>query len=254
MKPPDLDGHPTVALRRLHRWRMALSGLAILIAGITIGAAGAVLVIRPIDHQPPPDVDAAVAGMIGRFQDVLNLSLEQVGKIRAILRQRMENLEKIRTEARPKIEEQLQAMKREIDEVLTEEQRDNWERITGRLDMEFRRGMRRGGPGGPGDGFRDGRRRPPRGDRPNGDANDVHRSGQRRFGRGDPNDPRRPQEWWGDPNSPPRRGGPRPDWQGRDEDRRPFDRRPDVNDRVPDPNMRDRPVGPPEVFLDPGGL
>lgn len=251
MKPSDLSQHPTTALRRLHRWRMALSGLVILIAGITLGAAGAVVFIRPADRQPPPDVDVVVPGMVGWFRDALNLSQEQVARIDAILRLRMGNLEEIRTAARPKIDEQLQAMKREIDEVLTEEQRNDWQRITERLDREFHRGMRRGGPGGrggPGEDFRSGRRS---GDRrfERFDPNGPRRS---REWRGDPNDPRRSQQWRGDPNGPPRREW-GPDWQGPDGHRWPFDRRRDVNDGVADPNMRDRGFEPPDAFLDPGG-
>jgi hypothetical protein len=253
---------------------MAFSGLAILIAGITIGAAGAVVFIRPVDRQPPADVDAAVTGMVGWFRDALSLSHEQMTQIEAIVRLRMGNLEDIRREARPKIEEELQAMKREIDEVLTETQRNDWQRITERLDMEFRRGMRRGGPGGPGEGFRDGgRRRSPRGE----DGDDIRRGGRlgtfdsndprRRDWRGDTNDPRRPQVWWadpnnprrqqdwrGDPNGPPWGGGSRPQWQGPEGERRPFNRGPDANDRRPDPNMRNMPFGPPDMFLGFGGL
>ena len=232
-----MSENPTVALRRLHRWRMALSGLAILIAGITIGAAGAVLVIRPVDRQPPPDVDVAVAGMVGRFRADLNLSSEQLAKIEAILRLRMGNLDQLRQDARPLIDEQLQAMKQEIDAVLSAEQREKWQEITERFDRVFHRGMRpggRGGPGGPGEGFRGGRGRFRPGDR--SDANDLRRSGERRFSRFDPNGLRR-------------RGAPRPDWQRRD-----FERRLDMSDGVPEPNMENPQFGPADMSPDPNGL
>ncbi|MBN1360693.1 MAG: hypothetical protein JW993_08880 [Sedimentisphaerales bacterium] len=248
MKTPELNEAPTVALRRLHRWRMALSGLAILIAGITIGAAGAVLFIRPEERLPPPDLDAAVAGMVGWFRDELNLSHDQLAKIESVVRLRMGNLDQLRRDARPKIEEELQAMKREIDEVLTEEQRDSWQRIMERLEREFHRGLRRpGGRGGPRDGFRDGRRGPRRGGRPDGEPNAMRRYGDREF---DPNASLRR----GDPNGPFRRGGPRPDWQNRDGERRSFDRRGEMEGRPPEPNMTDPPSGPNSTPPGPDGF
>lgn len=245
MKTPKMNENPTVALRRLHRWRMALSGLAILIAGITIGAAGAVVVIRPVERRPPPDVDRAVAMMIGRFQDELDLSSEQVDNIRSILRRHMENLEKIRLEARPLIEAELQTMKTEIDAVLTAEQRNEWQRVTERLDHEFRRGMRRGG------GDRRGGRRggpPGRGDRPDGEPGEMRRPGSWRPDGFDPNGPRWMQERRGDPNGPFRRGS-RPDW--RDGQRRSFDQRSDPNRRTPEPNRSGSPPGPNDIPADP---
>jgi hypothetical protein len=194
--------NPTAALRRLHRWRMALFGLIILAAGITLGVAATLLLVRPTDRRPPIDLNAAVAGMVMRFQDELNLSPEQVESIRTILHTRMENLEKLRTEARPKIEEQLTAMKLEIDQVLTDDQRQGWQRLTERLDREFHRGMRPGRGGRPGPGG-EGPRGGGRGDWPGRPGPD---SGYR--GRGfDPNGA--PPPWdamsgRGDPNSPAR--------------------------------------------------
>lgn len=217
MRTPEMNETPTVALRRLHRWRMAFSGLVILIAGITIGGAGAVVFIRPAERQPPPDMERAVAGMVGWFRQELSLSQEQMAEIEAILRLRMGNLEQLRREARPKIDEQLQAMKYEIDDVLTEEQRNHWLRITERLEREFHRGMRRGGPGRPGPGPRDDFR------------------GERRPERFDPNGLRRIPDGRDDPNAVLRRGGPRPDWQGLDGERMPFNWG-DRESRMPEPN------------------
>ncbi len=254
MNAPEVHENPTAALRRLHRWRMALSGLAILIAGITIGAAGAVLIIRPTDRRPPPDMSVAVRDMVGRFREVLDLSDEQVNSIRSILRQRMENLEKIRTDARPLIEAELQAMKTEIDQVLTEEQRNHWQRITERLEREFHRGMRRpGGRGGPRDGFRDDRRGDGRfgpGDRR--DPNGLRRDG-RRFMDRDPNDARRFQDWRGDPNGLRRRGGPRPDWQDRDGPGIPPNQAPDMGEPLRQPPIGEGPSRPVDTPVDSDG-
>ena len=167
MNQPDSSDNPTILLRRLHRWRMAFFGLMILLAGITIGAAGALLVVRPDEGPGPPlDPEMAVRLLLTRFREELRITDDQADQIRALLRTRMQNLHKLREEARPKIEEQLQGIKKEIGAVLTEEQRGRWEGIVERLEREFHRGMRRGpgGPGGPGgsrdrNGFREGRDR-----------------------------------------------------------------------------------------------
>lgn len=191
MKHADSNENPTVLLRRMHRWRMAFFGLAILLAGVTIGAAGAILVVRPTGGPRLLPIEMMVRGLLTKFREELRITDEQAEQIRAVLEARMKNLQKLREEARPKIEEQLKAMKAEVNEVLTEEQQKRWQEMLKHVEREFHRGMRRGpgmpggpgGPGGPPDGFRGGRdrsRRPgwpgePRGERgPRGrDRNDV---------------------------------------------------------------------------------
>ncbi len=159
MNHADGSDNPVVLLRGLHRWRTAFFGLVILLAGITLGAAGALLLVRPAERQPPMDLEMATNAMLGRFRAELGLTREQTRQIQQILRTRMQKLHEIRLQARPEIEEQLGAVKEEIGAVLTAEQRDRWQGIMLRLEREFRRGMRRG-PGGPGPGFRGGRDRP----------------------------------------------------------------------------------------------
>jgi hypothetical protein len=249
MKQPNVNGHPTAALRRLHRWRMALSGLVILIAGITLGAAGTVLVVRPARQtgEPPLDPGRAATLQLRRMQQVLGLTQDQVDKIEKILHDTFQSLEELRRDARLKIDPLFEAMKTGIDAVLTAEQREKWQEITESFDRFFHRGMRpggRGGPGrgGPGDDFRGG---------PGwGGPGDDFRGGGRWFGpgdRSDANDPRRSGERGFapfDPNGLRRRGGPRPDWQGQDFERRSPGRRFDANDSPPPPGDGDGPMDP----------
>lgn len=131
---------------------MAVSGLVILMAGITLGVAGTLVVVRPKQSRPPLDPGMAAELTSRRMQDELNLTPEQVEQIDAVLREHFEKLEALRESARPKINEAFESMKTSIDAVLTEEQRIAWEKDTARLDRMFRRGMHRGpgGPGGPG--------------------------------------------------------------------------------------------------------
>lgn len=231
MKQPDTSEHPTAALRRMHWWRMALSGLMILIAGITLGAAGTIMVIRPArqTYRPPLPTDMAIHSQMRRMERFLNLTDEQDALIETILREYFQALEQLREEARPLIEALLEDMKADVDAVLTREQRETWQDVTSEeLDRAFRRGMprdrdRRGGPGrgGRGDGdrgeFRGGERP---GFWPGGrmDFNDIRGPGQRRFTPPDANDFRRYQDQFADPNSPFRRQM-RPGRQARDGNR-----------------------------------
>mgnify|MGYP001027415774 FL=1 len=203
MEQLDPSANPTAALRRMHRFRMAISGLVILVAGMTLGVAGTLLVVKPNEPRPP-DIDNAVVMMLMRFRGELNLSDEQVEQIETVLRDHFQQLEALRAEARPKIERVLQDMKNQISAILTEQQRADWQRLTDRLDMEFRRGMRRGhgdpgGPGRPGDGPRgrgDWPRRPDRFEPDGGDR------------------PWRPRPEGADPNEGRRMRRPRPDAEG----------------------------------------
>lgn len=215
MEQLDPSANPTAALRRMHRFRMAISGLVILVAGMTLGVAGTLLVVKPNEPRPP-DIDNAVVMMLMRFRGELNLTDEQVEQIETILRDHFHQLEALRAEARPKIERALQDMKNQISAVLTEQQRADWQRLTDRLDMEFRRGMRRGpgGPGGPG--------RP--GDGPRGDW------------------PRRPDRF--EPDGGGRPWGPRPEGADPNEGRRMRRPRPDAEGLSPPPSTGERALGP----------
>jgi Spy/CpxP family protein refolding chaperone len=207
-------------MRRLHPWRMVSSGVVILIAGITIGVAGTMMFGRSSEYHPP-DPNTAVAHMIPRFQDQLNLTPEQVDKIKTILGKGFVALDEIRTTAQPKIEKALQTTMDDIEKVLSPEQRSDWQRIAESLTRRFNRGM---GPGfGPGRG---GPRGGGRGDWPGGPGGER---GRREFGPGEPDGPPPWAEGFrpGDPNGP---RGDRPPW---------FDRPRGPND-VDRPAWRDR--------------
>ncbi len=243
MGPMAPANNPIVSLRRQHRWRMALSGFVILAAGIGLGVAGTLMFappVRPI--EPSPNVDMAVAGMVRWVREELGLSEEQVGKIEKTFRQCLKKLEELRQEARPKIEEQIQAMKQDIDKVLTEEQRQGWQRIAEHFDRDLQRGFRDRGPGR--GGMRGGRGDWPGGPGPEGDRG-------RRGGMG-PGDPNGPPPWGGmGPGDPNGSRGDRPPWFDRprgpnDPGRSQWRDRRDPNDfRPPDrlPRNRDPNVG-----------
>ena len=78
MKEPDANASLATPIRRPHRWRVALAGLVILAAGITLGIAGTLLVAPPGQMSPPMPVDRATQALLGRLGQELELSEKQV--------------------------------------------------------------------------------------------------------------------------------------------------------------------------------
>ena len=167
MSDKETIHNPAISyMDRLYRWRMAFFGMVVLVAGVVIG--GALMMILAPDKlmKPPrgPEFDSFT--MIPRLRRDLGLSPEQQEKIKPILDSHMEKLNEIRMEARSEIEEALIQMNESISAILSEEQRQIWQRSLDRLEREFHRGgpRRGGGPGGR--GFRGGRQEGFRGGQP----------------------------------------------------------------------------------------
>ena len=169
MTETEARDNPSLAVQKMHMWRMAFFGLVILLAGIVIGGASAFVVVRRTRMDRPPSPPIAVSAMIPRLQRHLDLSPEQREKLQPILQEHMETLREIRINAGEQIGEELQLMQDEISSVLDEHQRQLWRQNLQRLQDELHRGFR--GPGGRGERFRGGRERfepqpgPPRGER-----------------------------------------------------------------------------------------
>ncbi len=157
-----IDNPPVNCIDKLHRCRMAFFGVVILVAGVVIGGASMMILAPDKLMKPPRGPEFGSQRMIPPLRRELGLSPEQEEKIKPILDSHMEKLDEIRTAARSEIEEALTQMNEGISEILTEEQRQIWQRSLDRLDREFRRGG--GGPRGP--GFRGGRQEGFRGGQP----------------------------------------------------------------------------------------
>jgi hypothetical protein len=152
MNQTETTDSPTVDyIRKLHRWRMAFFGLVILLAGVVIGGASTLMLVRHRPMGPPPGPEFVSGRMVHDLQRDLDLSPEQAKKIGAIVKEHMQEMDNIRIEARPKIAEQLRRMNEEISAVLTEEQRQIWQQNWRQQFHPFQREMRPGGPR-PGEG------------------------------------------------------------------------------------------------------
>jgi hypothetical protein len=141
----------TMPIGRPHNLRMLLLSMVILVAGIVIGSAGTTLIIQKSsrNHEPRP-VDAE--RMIHRLRNRLDLTDEQHDKIEPIIKTFMDKHRVIKEKARPQVEELVNNMKEDISALLTEDQKQRWEKQMKYFERGFR--MQRG-PGrgrGPGDG------------------------------------------------------------------------------------------------------
>lgn len=131
--------NPTVLLQKMHRWRMAFFGLVILLAGIVIGAASAILITRRLPQGLLPAPEFAADRMADRLQRQLGLSPDQRDKIRTILERHVQTLNQIRMDARPLIANELKLMNDEISAVLRQDQFRIWQDHLQRLQNELLR-------------------------------------------------------------------------------------------------------------------
>ncbi|MEN6575940.1 MAG: hypothetical protein ABFD90_06315 [Phycisphaerales bacterium] len=145
-QPENLDS-PTILLHRLHRWRMAFFGLAILIAGLTIGVAATLLTLHYAGPQSPRPSDRFTVPVLDRIVPRLRLSREQAEKVEPVLRKHMQRLEEIREQGRTQITEELEAMDEQMATVLSQDQQRLWRDLMRGLPGQFQRGQGRFGPG-----------------------------------------------------------------------------------------------------------
>ena len=182
MSQKETTNNPAVShINKAHCWRIAFFGLIILVAGVVIGGSS-MLIFAPkklIKLPPGPEFNSLI--MIPPLRRELGLDPEQAEKIKPILDKHMQKLNTIRMEARSEIGETLKQMNEEIAAILSDEQKQIWQRELDRLQRELRPGgprrgegpgggrlrrgeqerLRRGpGPGGPGPGPFGSRRRP----------------------------------------------------------------------------------------------
>jgi Spy/CpxP family protein refolding chaperone len=143
--------------RRRRRWgRTVLLGALILACGMVVGAALTMHLRWPRLLRAAHPWERAPERIVSRMSGQLDLTQEQETQIQGILAKHHLAMEGIRTEVEPRVEAQMDSMRREVEGVLTPEQARRW-------TDRFEKMRRHWPPGGP-------RRRPGfpgrRGDRP----------------------------------------------------------------------------------------
>ena len=148
---------------RKRHWRIALLMVLIFLAGGVLGVAGTVIYtirhLQEIGQHP----ERAPQRITDRMQRKLDLTDAQAEAVREILERRQHELMAIRREIHPRVKAIMDASRDEISEVLTDEQRAEWQ------EMYERFGERWMGP--PDGGRRPSRRHRHR--RPSGNGDDL---------------------------------------------------------------------------------
>jgi hypothetical protein len=154
MREGDLverDAAGTRLPRPRRRWmRTVLLGIVILTCGMIIGGALTLHFRWPhllLARQPWERMPEHIAG---RMRGELGLTEEQQGEIERILAKHHGVMESIRTEVQPRVEAQIDSMRREIEAVLTPAQAARWGKHFDKMPRHWpggKPGHRRGFPG-----------------------------------------------------------------------------------------------------------
>jgi Spy/CpxP family protein refolding chaperone len=151
------DNQAVSHINKAHMWRMAFFGLVILVAGAVIGGSTMLIFAPKKLTKPPRAPEFASVRMVGQLHRELRLTPEQTEKIKPVLKEHMQTLNDIRIDAQDQIGEALEQMNEQISSLLTDRQKQMWQKRLRHLQNPLRGG---GGPGwgeGPGGGrFRGG--------------------------------------------------------------------------------------------------
>lgn len=123
--PPTL---PTT-LRPRRRWVRVIAAVLIFFGGMICGGGLTVIVaVRNIRHaiHHPEEVPPRITKYLTRR---LDLSPEQATQVEALIVQTQSHLQAIRRRDQPEVALQLAALRQQIGDILTTDQRDKWDEI-----------------------------------------------------------------------------------------------------------------------------
>jgi hypothetical protein len=107
---------------------MMLLGSAILLCGMIIGAGLMATVLWERFQHSVRDPKRMPERIVDDMRDGLGLSNDQADRIRAIIARHRDEFEAIRMEMEPRIQAHMDQVGAEIQQVLTVQQREEWER------------------------------------------------------------------------------------------------------------------------------
>jgi len=145
------ESNATPRPKRRRRWVLPVLFVVVLACGFVVGASVVAMTISYRIQRHVRHPNDAPARITRRLTEKLDLTEEQAVRVEDILVQTHESLRQIRKEVRPRINEVLDANRKQISEVLTEEQAQKWKEMHRRLYNKWMGGppRRRHGPGGP---------------------------------------------------------------------------------------------------------
>ena len=119
--------------RPRRRWLTALVGVGIFLCGAAIGSGVTLLVLRDALMGFLRHPEKIPARITSRLRGKLDLTDEQTTRVESILEKRQVALQELRREVQPRIEAHLDAIRAEIEAVLTKEQAERWREQFDRL-------------------------------------------------------------------------------------------------------------------------
>ncbi len=108
-------------------WLAALSLVLALVAGIVIGAGGAIVYIDRKTHPKRPRMDEFTKMMLARMDEQITLTPDEKTAVEGILRVRFQQMEKLREEFRDEIRDQFDDMSGEVKGIVGAERYKKWE-------------------------------------------------------------------------------------------------------------------------------
>jgi hypothetical protein len=107
-------------------WVRLVLWLIIFGSGMIVGAGMSLAVIRGVALQRIHHPEKTAAVMAARLRRPLQLSDQQVAQVEQVLRQRQRSLEDLRRRVQPEFEAELDLIRQQIGDVLTDKQRERW--------------------------------------------------------------------------------------------------------------------------------
>ncbi len=123
---PESVAH-TVTKKR--RRRSVLLGLVILLCGFILGSGVTLVTVRHIILHVIHNPEKAPERITNKLQRRLDLSDVQAKEVKQIITERKQALIAIRDRALPKVNRELDLMRKQVTDVLTEEQAETWHKL-----------------------------------------------------------------------------------------------------------------------------
>ena len=129
----NTNAHLTPRQMHSHSVKLILCAMVILLAGMVIGSAATVIIVKSTRVNRPKPPERGPEQMAKRIKKSLNLTQAQSSEIVPIIEKHLQVMWHIRMGARPVITAQLNEMRDEIEPLLDEDQQKLWKRDVKKL-------------------------------------------------------------------------------------------------------------------------
>jgi len=126
MDTRDPEHAPVTPPRRRPWTRSLLLGFVILACGAAIGGVGAAVALQQDHDRSPRRSGRGPEGLLQKMQEEYKLTDAQAQQLDTVLREHWERLSAIRAEVQPRVDAEFEALRREVEAVLTPEQAAQW--------------------------------------------------------------------------------------------------------------------------------